>query len=144
MQTLAQNSEIPTEMKAAARALGVELLHETTLEELLAHVNEITDDRAVLRAIHFFEETARVERKQHMRSDRKIMRNSSKLMDASGNSSWGFFENCYSLQNCHEQKISLIPALTQLFLNKIGGGISSCTWRWICWCYRCHCTGKKR
>lgn len=45
-------------MKAAARALGVELLHETTLEELLAHVNEITDDRAVLRAIHFFEETA--------------------------------------------------------------------------------------
>ena len=54
-------SEIPAEMKAAAKALGVELLHESTLEELLAHVNEIEDDRAVLRAIHFFEETRRVE-----------------------------------------------------------------------------------
>ncbi len=54
-------SEIPGEMKAAAKVLGAELLHETTLENLLAHVNEIQDDRAILRSIHFFEETSRVE-----------------------------------------------------------------------------------
>ena len=46
-----------------------------------------------------------------------------KLMDESGRSSWELLQNCYSLQNCHEQKISLMLALTQLFLNKIGGGI---------------------
>ena len=46
-----------------------------------------------------------------------------KLMDESGNSSWELLQNCYSLQNCHEQKISLMLALTQLFLNKIQGGI---------------------
>ena len=115
-------SEIPAEMKAAAQALGVELLHESTLEELLKHVNEIEDDRAVLRAIHFFEETRRVEDASEAigKEDyEKFM----KLMDESGNSSWELLQNCYSLQNCHEQKISLMLALTQLFLNKIQGGI---------------------
>ena len=115
-------SEIPAEMKAAAKALGVELLHESTLEELLAHVNEIEDDRAVLRAIHFFEETRRVEDASEAigKEDyEKFM----KLMDESGNSSWELLQNCYSIQNCHEQKISLMLALTQLFLNKIQGGI---------------------
>ena len=109
-------SEIPAEMKAAAKALGVELLHESTLEELLKHVNEIEDDRAVLRAIHFFEETRRVEDASEAigKEDyEKFM----KLIDESGNSSWEL------LQNCHEQKISLMLALTQLFLNKIQGGI---------------------
>lgn len=115
-------SEIPAEMKAAAKALGVELLHESTLEELLKHVNEIEDDRAVLRAIHFFEETRRVEDASEAigKEDyEKFM----KLMDESGNSSWELLQNCYSLQNCHEQKISLMLALTRLFLNKIQGGI---------------------
>ena len=115
-------SEIPAEMKAAAKALGVELLHESTLDELLTHVNEIEDDRAVLRAIHFFEETRRVEDAAEAigKEDyEKFM----KLMDESGNSSWELLQNCYSLQNCHEQKISLMLALTQLFLNKIQGGI---------------------
>ena len=115
-------SEIPAEMKAAAKALGVELLHESTLEELLKHVNEIEDDRAVLRAIHFFEETRRVEDASEAigKEDyEKFM----KLMDESGNSSWELLQNCCSLQNCHEQKISLMLALTQLFLNKIQGGI---------------------
>ena len=115
-------SEIPAEMKAAAKALGVELLHESTLEELLKHVNEIEDDRAVLRAIHFFEETRRVEDASEAigKEDyEKFM----KLMDESGNSSWELLQNCYSLQNCHEQKISLMLALTQLFMNKIQGGI---------------------
>lgn len=115
-------SEIPEEMKAAAKVLGVELLHETTLDQLLAHVNEITDDRAVLRAIHFFEETARVERAADAIGEENYTE-FLKLMDESGRSSWELLQNCYSLQNCHEQKISLMLALTQLFLNKIGGGI---------------------
>lgn len=41
-------SEIPDEMKAVAKILGKELLHETTLDDLLAHCNEIEDDRALL------------------------------------------------------------------------------------------------
>ena len=46
-----------------------------------------------------------------------------KLMDESGRSSWELLQNCYCIKDCHEQKIPLVLALTQLFLNKIGGGI---------------------
>ena len=115
-------SEIPGEMKAAAKVLGAELLHETTLENLLAHVNEIQDDRAILRSIHFFEETSRVEQAAEAigKADYEEFL---KLMDESGRSSWELLQNCYCMKDCHEQKISLILALTQLFLNKIGGGI---------------------
>lgn len=115
-------SEIPGEMKAAAKVLGAELLHETTLENLLAHVNEIKDDRAILRSIHFFEETSRVERAAEAigKADYEEFL---KLMDESGRSSWELLQNCYCIKDCHEQKIPLVLALTQLFLNKIGGGI---------------------
>ena len=54
-------SGIPNEMKEAAKVLGVNILCETNLENLLAHADEIPNDRAVLRAIHFFEENRRVE-----------------------------------------------------------------------------------
>ena len=115
-------SEIPGEMKAAAKVLGAELLHETTLENLLAHVNEIQAERAILRSIHFFEETSRVERAAEAigKADYEEFL---KLMDESGRSSWELLQNCYCMKDCHEQKIPLVLALTQLFLNKIGGGI---------------------
>ena len=45
-------SEIPMEMREAAKAAGAELLCETTLEDVLAHMSEIENDRAILRAIH--------------------------------------------------------------------------------------------
>ena len=57
----AEYSGIPNEMKEAAKVLGVELLCESDLDALLAHVNEIPNDRAVLRSIHFFEENRRVD-----------------------------------------------------------------------------------
>ena len=80
-------SEIPGEMKAAAKVLGAELLHETTLENLLAHVNEIQDDRAILRSIHFFEETSRVERAAEA-IGKADYEGFLKLKDESGRSSW--------------------------------------------------------
>ena len=115
-------SEIPAEMKAAAKALGVELLHESTLDELLAHVNEIEDDRAVLRALHFFGETSRVEEAAdaiHHDDYDKFLR----LIDESGTSSWELLQNCYTMKDFHEQKITRTLALTQLFLKKIGAGV---------------------
>ena len=115
-------SEIPDEMKAVAKILGKELLHETTLDDLLAHCNEIEDDRALLRAIHFFEETSRVEQAAEAIRNKKyddVLR----LMDESGNSSWELLQNCYSMQNCHEQKITRTLALTKLFLKKINDGM---------------------
>lgn len=46
-----------------------------------------------------------------------------RLVNESGTSSWELLQNCYSLQNCKEQKITLTLALTQLFLKGIGDGV---------------------
>ncbi|MDE6918382.1 MAG: galactokinase, partial [Lachnospiraceae bacterium] len=113
---------IPNEMKEAAKVLGVELLCESDLDALLAHVNEIPNDRAVLRSIHFFEENRRVdEMAAAIESDDidTVLR----LVSESGTSSWELLQNCYSLQDCKEQKITLTLALTELFLKEIGDGV---------------------
>ena len=115
-------SEIPEEMKAVAKALGVELLHETTQEELLKHCNEIEDDRAVLRALHFFGENARVEEAVEV-IEKQEYNKLLELMNESGRSSWELLQNCYTMKDCHEQKITRTLALTELFLKKIGAGI---------------------
>ncbi len=115
-------SGIPNEMKEAAKVLGVELLCETNLDELLAHVNEIPNDRAVLRAIHFFEENRRVdEMAAAIEADDidAVLR----LVNESGTSSWELLQNCYSRQDCKEQKITLTLALTELFLRRIKDGV---------------------
>lgn len=43
-------AEIPMEMKEAAKAAGAELLCETTLDKVLANMDKIENDRAILRA----------------------------------------------------------------------------------------------
>ena len=115
-------SEIPGEMKAVAKVLGVELLHETNVDALLEHCNEIEDDRAVLRALHFFGETTRVEEAAdaiHHEDYKKFL----ELVNESGTSSWELLQNCYTMKDFHEQKITRTLALTQLFLKKIGAGV---------------------
>lgn len=115
-------SEIPGEMKAVAKVLGVELLHETNVDALLEHCNEIEDDRAVLRALHFFGETTRVEDAAdaiHHEDYKKFL----ELVNESGTSSWELLQNCYTMKDFHEQKITRTLALTQLFLKKIGAGV---------------------
>lgn len=115
-------SGIPNEMKEAAKALGVELLCETDLDSLLAHVNEISNDRAVLRAIHFFEENRRVD-EMAAAIEKEDIDTVLKLVKESGTSSWELLQNCYSLQDCKEQKITTTLALTELFLKGIGDGV---------------------
>ena len=115
-------SSIPMEMREAAKAMGVELLCESNMENLLAHVKDIPNDRAVLRAMHFYEENRRVADAVKA-VENKDGEGFLRLLEESGNSSWEWLQNCYSLQNCKEQKITLSLALTKLFLNNIGAGI---------------------
>lgn len=114
-------SSVPNEMKEAAAACGVKLLCETDMETLLANLDKIENDRAILRAMHFFEENHRVDAAAQAVADedaQALLR----VISESGQSSWEWLQNCYSLQNCKEQKITLMLALTKLFLNKIGAG----------------------
>ena len=92
------------------------------LDRKHAHVKDIPNDRAVLRAMHFYEENRRVAYAVKA-VENKDGEGFLRLLEESGNSSWEWLQNCYSLQNCKEQKITLSLALTKLFLNKIGAGI---------------------
>ncbi len=122
----ADYSAVPQEMFAVAKELGGKRLCDTSKEELLAHLNEIDEkvgnDRAILRAFHFFNETRRVEEMAAAVADKdfgKILA----LMQASGNSSYKLLQNCYTNAAWKEQKIALALALSEEYLAKTGKGI---------------------
>ena len=114
-------SGVPLEMREAAAALHVERLCESGLEDLLAVCNGISNDRAFLRALHFFRENHRVlAATDAMEAGR--MADLLRLVRESGRSSWEWLQNCYSPQNGREQKVTRALALTELFLEKIKDG----------------------
>lgn len=118
-------SEIPQEMKAVAECLGAKWLAECSLDQLLANYGKVTEtlgnDRAILRAIHYFNENDRVERAvaaaEHNNGQELLA-----VLDESGRSSWEFLQNCYAIADFKEQKVALALALTEHFLNGIGDG----------------------
>lgn len=118
-------SEIPLEMKLIASELGTSKLSENDLSDILNKFSEIelgvTNDRAILRSLHFFEESHRVDGAISAIQEKNI-KQLLKLIEESGNSSWKWLQNCYSKENYKEQKVSLVLALTELFLRKIGDG----------------------
>ena len=114
-------STIPEEMAEAAETLGVERLCESDEDTLLKHLERIKNDRAVLRAIHFYEENERVEKAAESIRE-KDAETLLGLINESGRSSWELLQNCWSMQDPKEQKITRMLALTELFLKKIGDG----------------------
>lgn len=119
-------SAVPQEMFAVAKELGGQRLCDVTKQDLLGHLNEISEalgnDRAILRAFHFFNETQRVadmaEAVRNKDFDRILA-----LMNASGNSSYKLLQNCYTNAAWKEQKIALALALSEEYLAKTGKGI---------------------
>lgn len=74
-----------------------------------------------MRALHFYEENRRVEdaAKALAKGDGKeVLR----LLTESGNSSWKWLQNCISKSNDQDQKVALMLALTELYLEKIQDG----------------------
>jgi galactokinase len=117
-------SSIPEEMFSVARALGRERLCELDLDTVLANASKIDNDRALLRAIHFYNENERVE-KVYSAIEKGYIELVLCLMGESGKSSHELLQNCYCCENPHEQKISLALALTENFLkNENAEGIS--------------------
>ncbi len=119
-------SSVPGEMRMVARALGVQNLCESSenalLEKLPAVRAEVGCDRAVLRALHYFEECGRVdEAVQALKigDKERVLQ----MIEASGHSSWEWLQNAYVTGDAAEQPIPLALALTQIYLRKIGGGV---------------------
>lgn len=120
----AEYSAVPVEMKKAASVLGKEVLAEVDEREFLAHLNEVrkeAGDRAVMRALHFFEENKRVDQavKAIKEGDYTTFL---ECITKSGNSSWKWLQNCFNTQDETEQSVPIALALTELFIEQAGRG----------------------
>lgn len=114
----ADYSSVPAEMKKVAEYFGKEVCAEIEEQDVigsLAKVRAFARDRAVMRALHFFEENRRVE--AEVAALKKGDFNTFlENITASGNSSWKWLQNVYTTADVQEQGISIALALTELFI----------------------------
>ena len=113
---------IPLEMKQVANYFGKEFLRDVDEQEFfdsIAKVREINNDRAVLRAIHLFEENKRVDREVAALNsgDFDLFK---KLVQESGNSSYKFLQNVYANSDVFNQSVSLGLAMSERILQDHG------------------------
>ncbi len=113
---------ITKEMRATASLLGKEVLRELSVGEIIRAVPRLRQeagDRAILRAIHFVEESRRVAAMvSALRQNRVDVY--LKLVSASGDSSWRLLQNCFTTSTPRMQGIPLAQTLTERFLDGNG------------------------
>lgn len=80
---------------------------------------QLKNDRAILRALHFYEENERVLKQKQAIENQNILE-LMQLMKASGNSSFMLLQNIYSSKTTHLQAVSLALAFSQIFLKDEG------------------------
>lgn len=113
---------IPEEMKRVAGYFGKKLLCEIGEAEFyqnLADIRKATGDRAVLRALHWFEENHRVD-EQVESLEKGDFNRFKQLIKASGDSSYKYLQNVFSVKNTEEQSMSLALAMSALILKDKG------------------------
>ncbi|MBE6836390.1 MAG: galactokinase [Ruminococcus sp.] len=102
-------ASVPQEMKAVAEFFRKDYLREITKKQLLESIDEVrkaTSDRAVLRALHFFDENERVEKEFLALKDGRI-EDFFKEVRASGNSSYKYLQNIFPCSSPENQGLSL-------------------------------------
>ena len=113
---------VPAEMKRVASYFCKEVLADVTLDELLnnvADMRKVLSDRCILRAVHFLTENKRVEEEVNALKYGAI-NTFLECIKASGNSSYKFLQNVYSVKNVHQQNVSLALALSETILAENG------------------------
>ncbi|EHS58850.1 galactokinase [Paenibacillus sp. Aloe-11] len=112
---------VPNEMYAVAQSLGASVCRDLSPKDLYANlkmVRETAGDRAVLRALHFFEENKRVDEQVKALQERRFS-DFLRLVTESGNSSWKWLQNVYRSEVAREQDVSVALALTEIYLKSI-------------------------
>lgn len=113
---------LPQEMKAAAAVFGKDVLRRVDEGEFRAKlglVREKCGDRAVLRALHFYDENKRVDAAAAALNNGDI-NSFLAAINASGNSSFKFLQNVFSPNKPQEQGISLGLYTAERVLNGRG------------------------
>lgn len=114
---------VPAEMKQAAACFGKKLLSQVDEAEFYSRIPAVrtaAGDRAVLRAMHFFAENARVlkEAAALKAGDFEAFK---QLVLESGRSSFQYLQNVYSPSHVAEQGVSVALALCEKLLADRGG-----------------------
>ena len=116
-------ARIPGEMKMVAKVMGHEVLRECNEKDFYDNFStirkEVNNDRAMLRAIHFFSENYRVGLQATAIKEENIDE-LLKLMKESGNSSYKYLQNVYCVNKPYSQSLSLALALSERILKDEG------------------------
>lgn len=115
-------ASIPSEMKSVAGYFGKEYLSQVDKKDFyknISHIRNISGDRAILRAIHWYAENERVDGQVNAlkNNDFDEFKN---LINASGNSSFKYLQNVHVSNNTKEQNLSLALALGEEILKDKG------------------------
>ncbi len=116
-------ASVPAEMKAVAGLFGKKVLRGLTEEDIYEHlpyIREKLGDRAALRAIHFIRENFRVNVQRHALLEGDIGTFLGRVR-ASGDSSYKYLQNVYTVKNPEEQGLSLALCVTERLLG--GNGV---------------------
>lgn len=111
---------VPEEMKEVARLMGAELLRDVRESDFYTAIPELrgkVSDRALLRAMHFFKDSARA-RSEAAALEQGDFAQFLQLINRSGASSFQYLQNVYPSSAPQEQGLSLALALTDNFLQK--------------------------
>ncbi len=113
---------IPPEMKSVAKFFGKSELRDITREQLWENISEIRGkcgDRAVSRALHFFDENERVEREAEALGSGDFDAFLREVTD-SGNSSFKYLQNIFAPSSVREQGMVLGLYTAERVLNGRG------------------------
>ena len=114
---------VPNEIREVAHALGVEYLADSSMEKLVSNFKQIREevgnDRAMLRALHFYNEDKRaVDEREAIRN--KDVERLLHLMKESGRSSFEYLQNVYPASRVNSQSLSIGLALADMYLGEQG------------------------
>ena len=109
---------VPAEMKKIASLLGHDVLRPVTLNDILGNIDMLrkeAGDRAVLRAIHFVNETRRANEEAEALKNNDLT-GFLRLVKASGDSSFKYLQNVYTNKDVTAQNVSLALAVSDSVL----------------------------
>ncbi|MBE6589359.1 MAG: galactokinase [Ruminococcaceae bacterium] len=111
-------ASVPAEMKSVASYFGKQFLRDVREEDVVASIpllRERYGDRAVLRALHFYAENARVAKQKTALLGGDLDAFFSEVL-SSGRSSFCYLQNVYTTKNVSEQGLSLALCLSERLL----------------------------
>lgn len=100
---------IPAEMKSVANYFGKNFLREITREQVIGSISELRrscGDRAVLRALHFFDDNEKVEKEASALAENRFGDFLCEI-NASGNSSYKYLQNIYASKAPENQGLAI-------------------------------------